>query len=353
MRVVLFLVAGCVWTAPAPTPAPTTTPPVPATRRQFVVEPNELGDHDVLARMPHRARVQRIGNAWLRATGEPLESTAREEPEIVLPVIATTESRVRVVTPDGGHDAWLALWIERADLWSVIVRRVQLAELPIWLERGAPIETLDRGVVRLVDSDVVIEGKVPAGAIGKLWEAAPGDPDPDVHQDTPCCERRKGDRGEDHVELAAGTNIRASRHAGSKVIARTTASVTGSVVRRDGSQLELEIMRPYATIRGFVEASATKPSWAWRSTGMYRGSSLYVTHSDRISVPAGTCLFDAASGEVIGVQRTADERWGRLNAQPGWSMIYVSTRWGTADLYVHDVGSDPKQPQWESCRAQP
>jgi len=55
-------------------------------------------------------------------------------------------------------------------------------------------------------------------------------------------------------------------------------------------------------------------------------------------------------GEVAGVQTTASERYGKRTTDSlGWSQIYIDNPWAVSSLFVHDTGSDPKQPAWESC----
>lgn len=51
-------------------------------------------------------------------------------------------------------------------------------------------------------------------------------------------------------------------------------------------------------------------------------------------MPPGTCLFDRASGDVVGVQTTAKQRLGH-RVDEEWPDVYVGTPWGTRTVYLH------------------
>jgi hypothetical protein len=356
--VVVLALAGCSGVSRPPPAESLGTPAgvrLPA-RAAFTVVPAELGDAGVLERIHHRARLRRIGNAWIDPLAEPLSSHERDDIDLALPVIAEVRQRLRVVTLDSDRSARIAMWIDRDDTWKVITTPLALADpagnpRTIWLALGAPVTVegalkSDLVPVRVRDEAMQIEGHAPRATIANVWLAPSGAHDGDADG---ISVPGRSEPNKRYVALVAGTRIRDAR--GMEIATVTGEDVEGEVLADRGDTLEVEIERPYARIRGVVRVSDTTAVDQLSGFGtMGTGSGFGMSHADRIELPPTTCLFAEINGEVAGVQLATSTRLGRVKtASPSWSMVYVGTRWGIAKLYVHDVGDDPKQPRWESC----
>lgn len=358
--------AACGSPPPAATPAsaPPTAPELgPIPRADFTVVPAELGDPGVLDRIPHRVRVRRLGRAWITPGSEPMRQRADDDAsdrDFVLPVIGEAAGRIRVVTEDSGSTSRVAVWLAREDVWpALVVPRVLVDRAGVASgisgKLGAPLVLAEqragrRRAVRIPDEELRVEGFVDEAAIAAVW-LAPGDL-PEKIDGTASHEYNPPNDPRPVVELSEGTAIRRDRAASSPVIAVVTGeSVRASVVATVGGVRELVLDRPYFTVRGFVDASATRDVDDLLGTiGTGGGYGFGMSHADRIDVPAGTCLFAAIDGEVVGVQLVQSTRLGRLDAGPnGWSSVHVGTVWGHPSVFIHDLADDPKQPRWDSC----
>jgi len=335
--------------------------PPPADRASFTVVPAELGDPGVLDRIHHRARVRRIGNIWLRVDGQiSRNSTEHTESDYVLPVIGESHAKIRVVADD--DDARLAVWISRTDAWDSITTPIQLADREghaapnagVWVGLGAPVEATPHGErrsIRVRDDAVRALGWVPASVVAKVWTVPAGDRSPtdmkmnESHSFVPPADKR------DQLALAIHTVIRAAADANAPAIATIEQiDVRGALLATIGAFREIELVRPHMRIRGFVSASDATPALDLLiGHGSGTGSGFGMSHADRIDLVAGTCLFDAADGEVVGVQLAPSTRLGRHSPDGAWSSVYVHNSWSLATLYVRDTSDDPKQPRWESC----
>jgi hypothetical protein len=326
------------------------------------VRPAELGDEAALPRMRHRVRLKRIGRAWLRLDAPPIGEEAGDSDEDaiaeLMPAIGETANRIRVVTEEDG--ARVAVWIDRRDVWDSIVAPVKLdggaGPIGVWLEPGAPVRVArvrarTVRIVELRDDAVEARGSVPPAFVGHVWivphdDRTPTDMArtcPSLHQPPPADPRR--------MVVAAGTEIRAAAAETAALLAtvRGDADADAVVLRRgiggaDGEGwAELEVRRPYARVRGFAPESALEAPGELGSIGWScSGHGFGMSHADRIDVPVGTCLFDGASGDVVGVATETQTRLGSLGgAGDPWSMVHVDTRWSVASLYVYDGAGEP------------
>jgi hypothetical protein len=351
----------------------------PAREVAIDVIPADLGDEAAALRMRHRVRVKRIGRAWLRLDATPVNDgsgAADGDPsDEVLPVIGETASRIRVVTEEDG--ARVAMWIDRRDAWESVVAPVQLevgggggagaasggAGAGVWLEAGAPVKVASGGgrghpgrIIELRDDAVAVQGSVPAAFLGHVWIVPHDDHTktdlagtcpPRVWQPPPD-PRPRMSLGEDAV-------IRAAAGEAAPALATLYESLDVVVLRRDVGWATVELRRPSARIRGYVPASALEPAEAPGELGASCGGRGFgMSHTDRIEVAAGTCLFDRANGEVVGVAIETQVRLGsRGRAGSEWPMVYVDNRWAISSLYVHDTGRDPTRPVLDSCARAP
>jgi hypothetical protein len=227
----------------------------------------------------------------------------------------------------------------------------------VFAKRGAPLVLAerkgDRRAVRVLDELLELRGYVPDSVIANVWIAGPGDEQPSfdtkfsMHWSTPPDFRTR-------VRFLIETKIRSAPDGKSRVVAVVEKpDVIGVIANNLGAFRQVEIVRPYARVLGYVAASEVAyTSEELHSSGTGGGHGFGMSHADRIDVPAGTCLFDRADGEVVGVQTAPTTRLGR-RARDGdtWSLIHIGTRWSVANVYIRDLSDDPTQPRWESCTA--
>jgi hypothetical protein len=338
---------------------------VPA-KAEFYVLGSQLGDPTVLTRIRHRVRLKQRGRIALRPTGEAIQERSRnaaQNLDEVLPVIDETQLRIRVVIED--DDARFALWMDREDAWLALGASAQLADREgrisdgagVWTTLGAPIEVIERSTgrrrVRIPDEQLLLEGWVGANVLGHVWIVPPDDRTPtDMRQrDRPTWSPPKDPRP--RAVLAKGVELRARGDAAAPVIASVRDKIVVAIADRKAGWTAVEAVRPHARVRGFVETAAAVPTDDLGTMhGSGSGHGFGMSHADRIEVPAGTCLFDAREGEVLGVQLKTTVRLGHRRAD-GWSTVYVDNPWSVAALYIRDISSDPKQPSWASCMPDP
>ncbi len=330
---------------------------------EFAVAPAELTDPGILDRIRHRTRVRRFGSAWLREDEANPTRThhAGTDTDHVLPVIGESRTRIRVAFED--DSARLAMWIAREDTWPVAGLPIELSDgagnarrdAGVFVARGAPLTLAerkgDRRAVRVLDELLELRGYVPESVITNVWLAAPGDKPVSFittsssSWDTPVDLRTR-------VKFLIETKIRSAPDGKSRVIAVVDKpDVIGVIANNLGEFRQVEIVRPYARVLGYVVASEVSyTSDAVHASGTGAGHGFGMSHADRIDVPAGTCLFDRADGDVVGVQTEPTTRLGRRARDADkWSRIHIGTRWAVADVFIRDLSEDPTQPRWESC----
>ncbi len=278
----------------------------------------------------YRVHVARMGRGTIAIDDDREQRAAHEVPiEDELPVAAETGDRVRVVI-EYDHARTL-LWLRTDDLAWTMLRPVQLAgkgDVGVWLTTGAPV-TADRGAVRRAvryrDRSVSVRGKVAADAIGRVFPATV-----DVYP-----------RG--------GAKVRELRaRPGGAVIYRGT--LDGEVVERRGAWSLVEYRARYVRIRGWARAVEAGFGTLY---GGGSGSGHGMSHTRRIEVAAGACLYDRKDGELVGLQLGASERY--VAAQVGdWYELYVGSAWGLHRVWARAVVDDAGgPPTWERCDEPP
>jgi hypothetical protein len=323
--VIAVTLAGCRGTVAPVASAPQVAPRAKLARVPVEIVPGELADPGVMDRITKRARIRVIGRAYLTLGGAAIDPSDREPPHAPLHVIAEMRDRLRVVSEDDG--ARVALWILRGDALPVPTVEVQLtdqrgaapSDAGVWLEPGAAITVHrasdGRREVAMTTEMVNVIGWVPAGALGAVWTVVPPVTIPTTHV------------------VTAGP-LRAAPSADAAVIAATRedASVVAGETRGEWRMVELR--RDGLRIRGWVPARALTAGAGeeWGTIGL--GSVYTSSHTMKLDVPAGTCLFAGADGEVVGVTTRQKIRLGHV-PQDGWQQVLVGTPWGTRYVHLH------------------
>ena len=337
---------------------PTTKPPHAA----FVVVPADLGDDAAVARIRHRVHVR-----WMmRAStvhGDAMEPIIKHELKVeqedrVLPVIGESSTEIRVVIEN--DQARVALWIDRGAAWPTTLVPIQLADrdgrVPkqagAFLETGAPIDVaFGRDRIRHVtlrDNDVAVDGWVPSDLLGAVYLVAPDDKSETQMKTNYAESYRPPDDKRPKTKFVPHAAMRAAPDANAPVVAIVLGDVIG-YVDAPGPWTIVELLRDHARIRGYVPAKDLLPTHDDVTiSGVGSGSGWGISDTARIHVPKGTCLFDRANGQVAGVQLEDDERYVDID-EDGWRRVYVDSPWAVLGFFVHDMGSDPKQPKLESC----
>ncbi len=333
--VLTLTLAGCGGTL-----APVASTPLPVTRANVVRMPveiaaGELGDPGVMDRITKRARVRVIGRAYLTLGGPPLDSSDREPPIAPLHVLSETREQLRVISED--DSARVALWIARGDALLVPTVEVQLTDergaaptdAGVWLEPGAKValrRALDRRREVTVTTDALnVVGWVRSSALGAVWTETPAAKVLATHRLAPIV-------------------LRAAPSTDAAVIARTLEDTNVVAGEARGEWRMVELRRDGLRIRGWVPDRTLDMGVGedWGTIGL--GSIYTTSHTLRIDVPPGICLFASPDGEVVGVNTKQKTRLG-YPVEDGWQRALVGTPWGTRNVYLHTVPTGG----FESC----
>jgi hypothetical protein len=333
------------------TSLPRSTPEVPPKRAPVkggpiarVMVPAELGDAGALERIPWRTRRAAPGTIWLSIGGKPITPYETFYDYDEWPVIAEAGKLVQIVKDAGS--ARVAVWIGRDALVTVAREDVAVGEMPGAVPDPVHNATLLAGakVVRgkafggetqlyLDDPDLAITGWVPDGAVGEIYRHAE-----DLEY-------------QDSFSIRADSAIRAAPSADAAVLATTVRAV--AAIGHPGAPVgwkEITAHTDNAVVRGFVKASAIDPGLVI-GHGEGHGSGYGSSHSIRMTVPAGTCVFAEPEGEVIGVQLDAHDYPIDRNDGPTWWQITLMNDLAPLDVYVRDTTSNgnPSKVELESC----
>jgi len=265
------------------------------------------------------ARLAVHDKAWLRPGDEPHTAPGwyvPEDPEVA--VAEVQGDRVRILHDD--DDVRVLVWIARADLAQVTVREVELRP-GVVLRAGTPIT----GAAITADG-LVVHGEVEPAQRGDLWDAVP--PRPDAGQTR---------------TLGSGRPIRAAPDPGADVLAMTTEAIEVRVIGPAArGWLEVETTGQHVVVRGLVERWYLDDLGATFGTG--GGSGYGSSHAISIEVPAGTCLYDAIDGEMIGIVTSDRSRLARRTDDDSWYVVLVNSPWGLLDIPIHGG-----EGSWDRC----
>ena len=277
---------------------------------------------------PFRVHVARMTEVSLTPGGAPSAGGGHDlDPALELPVVEERAAQVRVLLENDG--ARMMVWLATADLAWSIARPVRLAgrgDAGIWLNTGAPVAVTGRGrrrVVTYVDRDLEVSGTVGAEQVARVFAASRA------------------------LKSSFGATARDLRVApGGAILEQGPLPV--EVLRRRGAWAEVEYRARYVRVRGWVAADQLgEVGFGHFGTGS--GSGIGMSHTERVLVPAGACLFDRVGGQVVGVQLVGERRYA-ARRDGDWWQVYVSTAWGTVLAWGQSLGDDGAgQPHWERC----
>ena len=354
----LLVIMACG--APGPAPKPTheaargkpvqnAMPAIPTP--SFDVVPAELGDPGILDRIHARTVVR----SWcvLTIAGELVTSgtsCSDNETNDVAAVIDVAAREVRVVIEKDNARY-------TAGVPSEMVRPTVLVPTTIGhltLVPGVALEATkqrDEWRVTVVDDRLALdEQRLPHDRVGRVFVAQPGAAPPVLGVRTGS--RWQMPRDKPRIVIAKASVIREQPSATATKLASTKDQTIAIVLGAANGWTEIEVHRQHVRLRGFIADTDVVSPYEDFGTITTGGSGYGMSHAMKYQLPAGTCLYDAVDGKVIGVTLEARERLGQAPLQ-GWAKVWVGTPWSKTLMAVKDVGSDPAQSQWETCTREP
>lgn len=333
----------------------------------FDVAAGELSDPGIYLRLKHRVRLARQGTAYLKLAGPRVDDPGQDDPgqatkldtRPMYPVIGESPEAVRIVVEE--DHARIALWVERSDTAETTLAAVQLADptghapatAGVWLGAGASVDATAGAAAGLREVTVrsqwlSAKGYVPAIALGNVWIAGERESyEPSTAEDDSKPPVGTG-------STVAVTTVRAAPAVDAAAIAKVVQAAPVRVVKAAGAWTEVEIHVPRVRVHGFVLTSAITPGDQAEYGRFAHEHRFGMSDTRSIAVPAGACLYDAAKGEVVGVNLAAVERYVHGGERvPGWWPVVVASTWGLVFAYVHDTSAatDPKAAMLEPCAA--
>jgi hypothetical protein len=281
------------------------------------------------------ARLARIGAVRFAASGAPIELSPTGSTPPLVPVIDQSADHVRVVSSTDA--AAFALWVDRADLATTVVHDAVVTN-----ERGMPLDVslaagtdldvawgADRREVTTRDALLRVHGWVRASELGTIWTG-----------DVP---RSRAQRGTPSM-LAAHESVRAWPDDNAPTIAESLGALAVFEVAASGGWREIAVERDGARVHGFVHDAAIGKSMVSIGMGTLGEAIFGMSDTDETVLPAGTCLYDRAGGDVIGVHLKKRQRY-IVREDSRWPSVYVQTPWGIMLVFVHATGGG----RWERC----
>lgn len=339
---VLLLALGCgTGAAPAEPPLPAAHEPAARPAKTAVSPLSYLGD-EFERLFPERVRLARYGAVRL-ASGDPQPAIAGpSEGEAIalgqsppLVVVDSRGGRLRVVAEEGEYR--LLLWIEATDVNWVIGETSDLAFEPnepapappaagVRVRPGLPVVRGDqRGSLVFVshqDSCLSVAGWVRADRVVRAYTPV----------EEPELER----------ELAVGPGTALQEHPNGRELARFTSEcrVTAGGREEAGHQLVVYEGNGFEA-RGWIAlaSGSAAPGTIGALFGFGSGGFGGFGGGERMLVPAGSCLYAARGGPVVGVATEDAEPSGVESADGGWHAIAVATGWGDLPLWVAEDGT--------------
>lgn len=334
---VLVLALGCgTGAVPAARgPAPAGGAAAPAGK--MAVSPLSYLTDEFERVFPERVRLARYGAVRLAAGDPEPAAGARGESDAVelgqspaLVVVDSAGDRLRVVVEEG--DYRLLLWIEASDLNWVIAETTDLAFEPgeaaapppapgVRLRPGLPVLRGDqRGSLVFVSHDdqcMTVAGWVPVARLSRRY--------------TPI------DQPEIERELSAGPGTALYERPNGRELARFTSECHVAYGGREEAGQKLVLYEGNGfEVRGWISGSSAGGGASalfgyGHAFGGFGGG-------ERVLIPAGSCLYGARGGAVVGVATDDAEEAGVQTGDGGWHSVSVETGWGDLSLWVLEDG---------------
>jgi len=279
---------------------------------------------DAEDRVRARARVAHAGEVRFEPNlpAEELELDAREPIDQVHLVADQLGGRVQLRLD--GDDARLLLWIDRADLETVVVKAHALVDRASGVRGavarpGATVKDLGGGEIQIDDGLVTARGSIAGDALGAIFDERP----PRAPQITDW--------------LASGSRVVASPDPAAPTVAEAHQLV--GVVRLAPAQngwVEIEIDREWIYARGFVPSTALTPAnGGIEGSASASASTFGMSDTPTLILPSGACLYARPGGPIIGVNTAERLRYANDADQPGWRRVAIDTSWGLLWPAVH------------------
>jgi hypothetical protein len=287
---------------------------------------------------PGRVRLARYGAVRLAAGDAEPAAGAHGEGEAIelgqspaLVVVDSAAERLRIVVDEGSYR--LLLWIEARDINWVISETVDLAFEPgepaaappapgVRLRPGLPVVRGEqRGSLVFIsheDQCLAVAGWVPVSRLGRQYTPI----------DEPPVER----------DLSAGAGTALRERPNGRELARFTTECHVAYGGREEAGLKLVVYVGNGfEARGWISGSSagggSSPLFGYgRGFGGFGGG-------ERVLIPAGSCLYAARGGEVVGVATDDAEESGIQAGDEGWYSVAVETGWGDLSLWVAEDGA--------------
>lgn len=254
--------------------------------------------------------------------------------EVELAVAAELGDQLRVVIDEDG--ALFELWLARAAAAPTVLATVELAAADgtvaangagVWLTEGTPITVgAEAGGWREVAANaggVEVSGWVRRALVGPVW--VPG---------------VELEQAEDAGELLhERTAVRAAPGDDAPIVAMVDPMVALlSTAAADGWR-RIDLRAGAIEVRGYVPSASLYRGGVGHVQGAgICGGTGDTEHPESLQVPEGTCLYDRASGTVIGATVEDRTREGLASpGKPGWHEILIETKLGHIPVAVHVV----------------
>ncbi len=282
------------------------------------------------AAFPRRAMVVTYGAAGLTPDAMTTEGTSAEGWLRSWIVVEEREAAVRLLVEE--DDARLLWWVLRDDLaWTP---RAPLAlrthgDAGIWLLPGAPVTftaTAGRGPVSYDGPDFDLTGEVALADLTRTFARAPAP--------------RRGRWVTRSLQVAPD---------GAALVTVTEPIAVDLRGPARAGWVLVEHVTEHVRVVGWTRRSDLVADDLGQFHGTGTGFGVGMSHTARIMVPRGACLFDDA-GAVVGVQTKTSERYANDEDDGTWT-VYIGTSWGLRTARLHDQRRDREhgRPRWRRC----
>lgn len=299
------------------------------------VVPAMLADPGVMERIPRRVWIAKLGMSRLRFDDAPNAAFQREPPMQPVTVLDVGRKSLRVISDADG--ARVALWIDDGDAAPVAVVAARLtdesgkaaSDTGVWVSPGARLELrepkLERHEVRVVSASLRVTGWIEKRAIGVVWTHA------------------KPEQFGPTATVVSFTTLRAAPDEKAPIVADTLVRLGAISGDARGGWRLVELAVDRVRVRGFVPEASVENEPPHEVDSISLGNIYTVSHTVKIDVPAGACLYDRADGEVVGVNTRTRSRLGHQR-DTDWQDVFVDGPWGLRTLYLR-----AERDSFESC----